>query len=324
MSGGSGPWLPVYTATLRHRKTIRLAALLGVDRQKAVGLLLDLWSWGLSNATPDGLIATCVEEELAIAVEWPRSASDLEAALQLAGWLTRQNGGIVLHEWELYGGRVQRSLAASRVRAATARSGKRLQPDDQCTDQASSGVPELGCAGGGSVSEVRTRTVRVPYAYRTVQEKTRQETTTGERVPRRAHSRRPAGLVREHPPTADEVQSYLDELGERRFTGAEFVDTNAAAGWVQGKARKPLVDWKAHARTWSRLRDEWGMEQPGASPGGSNVPPDEADGRAARNLAFCREIERYQADPLFAEYRRLVTAGTVPLGFETWREGRTS
>jgi hypothetical protein len=51
-------------------------------------------------------------------------------------------------------------------------------------------------------------------------------------------------------PTADEVQSYLDEKEETSFTGEEFVDANIAKGWVVGTTKTPMKDWKATVRTW--------------------------------------------------------------------------
>lgn len=53
------------------------------------------------------------------------------------------------------------------------------------------------------------------------------------------------------PPTYEEVAEYCRERGNG-IDAQLFVDHYAANGWVQGKAGKPLKDWKAAVRTWER------------------------------------------------------------------------
>lgn len=53
---------------------------------------------------------------------------------------------------------------------------------------------------------------------------------------------------------ADEVQRYLDQRGIVDFTGQQFLDHYDACGWVYGKGRKPVKDWKACVRTWQTMR----------------------------------------------------------------------
>lgn len=52
------------------------------------------------------------------------------------------------------------------------------------------------------------------------------------------------------PPTTQEVQAYLDELGVKSFDGERFCDSYTAKGWMIGKNR--MKDWKACVRTWIR------------------------------------------------------------------------
>lgn len=51
-------------------------------------------------------------------------------------------------------------------------------------------------------------------------------------------------------PTPEEIQSYLVSIGCSSFTGQYFFDSNEAKGWVVGKNRTPMKDWKAVCRTW--------------------------------------------------------------------------
>jgi len=52
------------------------------------------------------------------------------------------------------------------------------------------------------------------------------------------------------PPTAEEVQQYLDEKGITMFTGREFVDYYSQGGWVYGRHHTPVRSWKACITTW--------------------------------------------------------------------------
>lgn len=70
-------------------------------------------------------------------------------------------------------------------------------------------------------------------------------------------------------PTSEQVQEYLDEVGETRFTGQEFVDSNDTKGWVVGKFQTPMKDWKKAVQTWRRFRDKDDGKKPqqvGATP----------------------------------------------------------
>jgi hypothetical protein len=57
-------------------------------------------------------------------------------------------------------------------------------------------------------------------------------------------------------PTPEEVQSYLNSLNEKRFTGQYFCDKNDSTGWLVGRNRVPMKDWKATVRTWVSKQDD--------------------------------------------------------------------
>ena len=54
------------------------------------------------------------------------------------------------------------------------------------------------------------------------------------------------------PPTLDEVQTYMDEIGERRFTAVKFWNYYEAKGWVLGKVQM---------RFWRRVLDNWVIKE---------------------------------------------------------------
>lgn len=55
------------------------------------------------------------------------------------------------------------------------------------------------------------------------------------------------------PPTVEEVDAYIKEMGYT-FSAETFVDFYSSKGWKVGS--QPMKDWKAACRTWQRRRDE--------------------------------------------------------------------
>jgi hypothetical protein len=56
-----------------------------------------------------------------------------------------------------------------------------------------------------------------------------------------------------NPPPAEDVQAYIDHLGAS-FTAEEFLDHYNLAGWVYGKNKTPIHDWKAAVCMGRRIR----------------------------------------------------------------------
>ena len=52
-------------------------------------------------------------------------------------------------------------------------------------------------------------------------------------------------------PTLDEIKSYCDSR-HNNVDAERFYDYYQSNGWVQGKSRKPIKDWRACVRTWER------------------------------------------------------------------------
>jgi hypothetical protein len=51
-------------------------------------------------------------------------------------------------------------------------------------------------------------------------------------------------------PTPEEIQSYLNDLNCKLFSGKYFFDKNESIGWVVGKNKSPMKSWQATIRTW--------------------------------------------------------------------------
>ena len=54
------------------------------------------------------------------------------------------------------------------------------------------------------------------------------------------------------PPTLNEVQAYMDEIGENRFPALRFWNYYEAKGWVLGKAKMKF---------WKRVLDNWSNKE---------------------------------------------------------------
>jgi hypothetical protein len=67
-------------------------------------------------------------------------------------------------------------------------------------------------------------------------------------------------IKKKMPPQIDEVILYFKEKGKPEEMAQAFFDHFTANGWIRGKAKLPIVDWKAAARTWIRNAKEWAAE----------------------------------------------------------------
>lgn len=126
-------WFPSHQSLARHPKTHRLMARLKTSRAATVGHLNLFWWWCLDYA-PDGSLAGFSAEEVAIAMEWDGDADALLEALIFAGFIDATDAGLVVHDWDEYGGKIERRKAAHRDRMRESRAadatGKDGTPDD--------------------------------------------------------------------------------------------------------------------------------------------------------------------------------------------------
>jgi hypothetical protein len=135
-------WLELHQEMARHKKTLTLARLLKVDRRYAVGLMVDLWSWGLDNADADGSLNGLTADDIAMALDWPMKKADaLISAFQQAGWLDNHDGTYALHDWSDYTGKLseQREIQKeqNRIRQQRRReklSSKKVTPKKQASN----------------------------------------------------------------------------------------------------------------------------------------------------------------------------------------------
>jgi hypothetical protein len=68
---------------------------------------------------------------------------------------------------------------------------------------------------------------------------------------RREETKKKQGKKKFVRPTVDQVRAYCNERGNR-VDPQRFVDHYESNGWIVGRARAPMKDWKAAVRTWER------------------------------------------------------------------------
>ena len=116
-------WFEAHETLARHPKTLKLARLLGKDRRYAVGLLHDLFSWGLTAADKLGALPGVVAEDIAAALDEPSGKKGLfvVGALLEAGQLELIEDVYYIHDWYDYCGKLMDKREADRKRKADIR-----------------------------------------------------------------------------------------------------------------------------------------------------------------------------------------------------------
>lgn len=133
-------WIESHQSLSRHRKTLRAAALLRVNRHQLIGHLHELWWWALDNVPADGHLGDLTDMEIAQGAEWSGDPTEFVRALTDAGFIDETDDGRYLHDWYDYAGKYleKRAQDAERKRVARRKSGGR--PAD--VQRTSAGRPE--------------------------------------------------------------------------------------------------------------------------------------------------------------------------------------
>jgi hypothetical protein len=121
--------VPIYQSVLTHRKTLKFARLLNLDKFSVVGRLIALWTWCMDNAAADGSLADIEPDILADVYAWDGKPSELVEALLSAGFLEIDDAGHWrIHDWDAYGGKVLERKEANTARMREARRKSRPSP----------------------------------------------------------------------------------------------------------------------------------------------------------------------------------------------------
>ena len=103
-------WYKAYDSMSRHPKTLKLARLLNIRRREAVGLLHDLFSWGIYAADKYGRLRGVDAKDIGMALEFKGGTPTAAKALVEAGFLEIDGEDYVIHEWYEYNGALNESL----------------------------------------------------------------------------------------------------------------------------------------------------------------------------------------------------------------------
>ncbi len=108
-------WFEAHDTLARHPKTLKLARLLNAERRYAVGLLHDLFSWGLYAARKDGTLEGLTASDIAQALDFPpKKGAAAVAALVEAGYIDEGPEGYSIHDWYDYAGKLYDSREKNR------------------------------------------------------------------------------------------------------------------------------------------------------------------------------------------------------------------
>jgi hypothetical protein len=117
-------WIESHQALGHHPKTLRLATELKCSVPAAVGYVHFLWWWALDYA-PDGVVPAAEQPLVARACEWSGKAERFWAGLVEARFVDRVDGGLQIHDWLDYAGRLITQRAANRSRSERTRNANR-------------------------------------------------------------------------------------------------------------------------------------------------------------------------------------------------------
>ncbi len=118
-------WIKIDQTLPTHRKVLALADDLRVSPAHIVGCLVTFWTWAVDNA-PGGRLDGVSAKSLARAAGWSGNAERWVVALQRVALLDDHSGALSVHEWETYGGKLERrrqldTTRKQRVRADSVR-----------------------------------------------------------------------------------------------------------------------------------------------------------------------------------------------------------
>ncbi len=110
-------WYEAHDTLAKHPKTLKLARLLKVKRREAVGLLHDLFSWGLQYAGAYGELEGLEACDIASALEYsgPAGIRAVQALVD-SGYLDLDGKAYKIHNWYDYAGKFTEKREADKER----------------------------------------------------------------------------------------------------------------------------------------------------------------------------------------------------------------
>lgn len=115
-------FVPVEITLREHFKAYQLADILRISVSEAIGLVVCLWMWALTNA-PEGDLSRHPPKVIANACHWRKKPEDLINALQQCKFLTSD---MRIHDWDDYLGKLLEQREANKIRNRESRAKKKV------------------------------------------------------------------------------------------------------------------------------------------------------------------------------------------------------
>jgi DnaD/phage-associated family protein len=110
-------WIELHQTIWTHRKTLLLAAELGIPEIYAAAHMIHLWCWALDNA-PKGDLSGLPARIISFGAGWSGDPEAFVSAAVRAGFLdATDDGGLKIHDWDDYAGRLMEIQARKRETA---------------------------------------------------------------------------------------------------------------------------------------------------------------------------------------------------------------
>lgn len=123
-------WVKVYERVIGP-KLRSLAKEVGCSQNEALGCLVRLWLWGISNADSSGRIVGGDEGDivdvLSAGIDRQYTAESVVSAMKTTGWIDIDDNGIYLHDWDEWQSQWYKDANARRKDAERKRAARALQ-----------------------------------------------------------------------------------------------------------------------------------------------------------------------------------------------------
>jgi hypothetical protein len=121
-------WIELHQTIWTHRKTLKLAPMLGIKEIYAAAHVVKIWTWALDNAQ-DGDLSDIPRTSIAKIAEWDGNADEFVQALINSGWIDSDENGVKIHDWFDYAGRLIEKRQEEADRKKRAREGKKEEKE---------------------------------------------------------------------------------------------------------------------------------------------------------------------------------------------------
>ena len=254
-------WYEAHQTLSKHPKTLKLASLINCERRYAVGLLHDLFTWGLDAAKKDGTLPGLDEKEIASALDFSgKKGKAIVAALVESGYLELHENTYKIHDWYDYAGKLadQREDAKRRKDEWKERKKNAERTVPEQFQNSSATVPERGRNAEGTPLPYPT----VPYQNNNIYTQTRVRAREDEQdggftefwnaYPRKSGDIRQAYMAYLHALDIGATQAQMVEAIKAQTEGVSPEDLHflpSAEKWLRNKG------WESKASLKSKQKE---------------------------------------------------------------------